>query len=60
MSPGEQLEAAHKVAARACGQMVFMLVKQRISRATLERCAGELEKAAATIRSLLTPTGPSG
>ena len=60
MTPGEQLDVAHKTAARACGQLVFMLVKQRISRTTLEWCAGELEKAAAIIRSLLTPPGPSG
>lgn len=60
MTPGEQLDQAHKVAARAMGQIVFMLIKQRISRATLEWCAGELEKSARIIRSLLTTPGPSG
>jgi hypothetical protein len=60
MSAGEELEAAHARAARACGQLVFMIVKRRISRSTLEWCAGELEAAAAAIRRMLTSTGPSG
>ncbi len=58
MSPGEQVELAHKVAGRAMGQLVYMIVKRRISRTTLEWCAQELERAAAIIRTVLTGGGP--
>lgn len=58
MSPGERVEAAHKRAARAMGQIVFMLVKRDLSRSRLEWCAAELEGAAHDIRTVLTRDNP--
>jgi len=60
VSAGEDLDRAHKLAARACGRMVYMLVKYRIPKAELEQTLKGLEEAGDIIRSLLTPTGPSG
>jgi len=55
VSAGERLDEAHKVAAPAMGALVTMIVLRRgLTRERLEWIADRLERAAATIRSVLT------
>lgn len=54
VSAGEAVDRAHRSAARACGVLVFMIVKRRISRESLADALGLLEEACADIREVLT------
>lgn len=56
MSAGEQLEAAHKAAARATGLLSLMLEKRQVKRAALEAALQLLDESANTIRRVLTPS----
>lgn len=54
MSAGTEIEKAHKATARACGLLVTLIVKKRISREFLEGALELLEEAVATIKGVLT------
>lgn len=60
MSAGEDIDRAHRSAARACGVLVFMIVKRRISRESLADALGLLEEACADIRGVLTASSGGG
>lgn len=55
LSPGDALDLAHKVAGAACGQIIGMVARRRLSRSLMEWAAGELERAAKIIRTSLPP-----
>lgn len=55
MSAGEQLEAAHKAAARAAGLLSLMIEKRQVKRSVLDEALQLLDASSSTIRRVLTP-----
>ena len=54
VSAGEAIDRAHRNAAKACGILVFMIVKRRISRENLEAVLHLLDESTQDIRGVLT------
>jgi len=50
---GAAVDDAQRIAARADGALILMLIKRRLSKSELEWAAGEFERAAKIIRSTL-------
>jgi hypothetical protein len=55
LSAGEQLDAAHKAAARAAGLLSLMIEKRQVKRSVLEETLQLLDASTSTIRRVLTP-----
>lgn len=53
MSAGEEVDAAYTAAARACGLLILLIVKRRLSREVLTSALSLLEESASRLRAVL-------
>lgn len=59
MSAGSQLDAAHKLAAKACGKLSIMLALSKVNRAMVEAAYGELRAAVEALEPIINTPKPT-